>query len=91
MSDWSVPPEDYNEFVAWTQRGKKSVPGKKKATATLVPDLQARVGPSTRSALQAALSRSEEEAAALASMPFEAVMSITDNGILVQNLQWPRS
>ena len=62
------PPEDYNEFVAWTQRGKKSV-GKKKAT--LLPDLQA------------ALSRSEEEAAALASMPFEAVMSITYNGILV--------
>lgn len=62
---------DYNEFVAWTQGGKKSVTGKKKANQW-VPDLQA------------ALKRSEEEAAAVASIPFEAVMSVSYNGEIKQ-------
>eukprot|EP00913_Durusdinium_trenchii_P014896 g13970.t1 len=62
---------DYNEFVAWTQGGKKSVTGKKKANQW-VPDLQA------------ALKRSEEEAAAVASIPFEAVMSVSYNGPLAR-------
>ena len=33
---------DYNEFVAWTQGGKKTLGKNKKANA-LVPDLQAEI------------------------------------------------
>ena len=32
---------DYNEFVAWTQGGKKALAGKNKKANALVPDLQA--------------------------------------------------
>jgi len=32
---------DYNEFVAWTQGGKKTLAGKYKKANALVPDLQA--------------------------------------------------
>lgn len=63
---------DYNEFVAWTQGGKKTLAGKNKKANALVPDLQA------------ALQRSEEEAAALASMPLEAVMSVSYMGEIKQ-------
>ena len=32
---------DYNEFVAWTQGGKRALAGKNKKANALVPDLQA--------------------------------------------------
>ena len=57
---------DYNEFVAWTQGGRKTLAKKKQAS--LVPDLQA------------ALERSQSEAAAVASIPFDAVMAVTYTG-----------
>ncbi|CAE7187580.1 unnamed protein product [Symbiodinium microadriaticum] len=61
---------DYNEFVAWTQGGKKTL-AKKKQTS-LVPDLQA------------ALERSQSEAAAVAAIPFDAVMAVTYTGEIKQ-------
>ena len=52
--------------MAWTQGGKKTL-AKKKQTS-LVPDLQA------------ALERSQSEAAAVAAIPFDAVMAVTYTG-----------
>ncbi|CAJ1378906.1 unnamed protein product [Effrenium voratum] len=60
---------DYNEFVAWTQGGKKCLSKKK---PSLVPDLQR------------ALEKSQEEAKAAAAIPFDAVMTITYMGEIKQ-------